>query len=418
MTVLTRSNGRIYPGWWQLVIAMLAQAICGGSIFTAYSVIAEPLKASFEPSNMVLMLSITVTSLASGLLSPSLGAAIDRFSIRKLMLLGVALVAAGFFLLSLSGSMIQVLLVYAACMAAASVLLGPIATSTLLARWFTHKRAMAMGIAASGSAIGGLIFPPLLQLLIDTLEWRLALQVFAALILVVSLPPIALLAVDRPDRDPGTAAAKQNPTVPAIPVTQALKDPIFWVIVLIIGALFSGPIAIISNLIQMVGGKGVVAAQGALLISVFSASNFAGKLIFAGIADRLHRTLLLVCTLLGVGLGVLGLANASTFSLLAIYCAVTGLFAGFTTPLWSLILSQVYGSDVLGKMMGLMSLCIMPLTLTSPPLFGWVFDISGSYNNALLGYAVFLALALPLTKIVGSATARSHQGGATHEASA
>lgn len=417
MKASTSINGRIYPGWWQLVIAMLAQAICGGSIFTAYSVIAEPLKASFEPSNMVLMLSITVTSLASGLLSPSLGAAIDRFSIRKLMLLGVALVAAGFFLLSLSGSMAQVLLIYAACMAAASVLLGPIATSTLLARWFTHKRAMAMGIAASGSAIGGLIFPPLLQFLIDTLEWRLALQVFAGLILVVSLPPIALLANDRPDSDT-SVLADQNPTVAAIPVTHALKDPIFWVIVLIIGALFCGPIAIISNLIQMVGGKGVVAAQGALLISVFSASNFAGKLIFAGIADRLHRTLLLVSTLLGVGLGVLGLATASTFSLLAIYCAVTGLFAGFTTPLWSLILSQVYGSDVLGKMMGLMSLCIMPLTLTSPPLFGWVFDISGSYNNALLGYAVFLALALPLTKLVGSATAKSHQGGATHEASA
>lgn len=417
MKASTSSNGRIYPGWWQLVIAMLAQAICGGSIFTAYSVIAEPLKASFEPSNMVLMLSITVTSLASGLLSPSLGAAIDRFSIRKLMLLGVALVAAGFFLLSLSGSMVQVLLIYAACMAAASVLLGPIATSALLARWFTHKRAMAMGIAASGSAIGGLIFPPLLQFFIDTLEWRLALQVFAGLILVVSLPPIALLAIDRPDSDT-SVPADQNPTVSAIPVTHALKDPTFWVIVLIIGALFCGPIAIISNLIQMVGGKGIVAAQGALLISIFSASNFAGKLIFAGIADRLNRTLLLVCTLLGVVSGVLGLANASTFSLLAIYCAVTGLFAGFTTPLWSLLLSQVYGSEILGKMMGLMSLCIMPLTLTSPPLFGWVFDISGSYNNALLGYAVFLVLALPLTKLVGSATARSHQEGAIYEASA
>ena len=393
---------KITSPWWQLVAAMLAQAICGGSIFSAYSVVVAPLKMEFAPSNMVLMLGMTVTSLASGLLSPYFGGALDRISIRKLMLFGIGLVVSGFLCLSVSSAMSQVIVIYAVFMATGSILLGPIATSALLARWFTQNRGLAMGIAASGSALGGLLFPPLLQGLIDGLEWRLALQVFSGLILLVAVPVIAALVKDHPPTsvdlgaDKNTLANSAASPVPPLSNKAVISDPKFWSMALIMGALFSGPIAIISNLIQLVGEKGLSASQGALLISIFSGANLAGKLILAAAADRINHHLVLAITMIGIGLGVVGLSQTNAFDLVAACCVVIGLFSGATTPVWSVILSHIYGVKQLGKIMGLMSLFIMPFTLSSPPLFGWAYDVSGSYNAALFGYTAMLGIALLL----------------------
>ncbi|WP_373077555.1 MFS transporter [Zhongshania sp.] len=404
---------KITSPWWQLVAAMLAQAICGGSIFSAYSVVVAPLKMEFAPSNMVLMLGMTVTSLASGLLSPYFGGAIDRISIRRLMLFGIALVVGGFLCLSVTSSMNQVIVIYAVFMATGSILLGPIATSALLARWFTQNRGLAMGIAASGSALGGLLFPPLLQGLIDGLEWRLALQVFSGLILLVAVPVIALLVKDYPpaplslSTDTNETASPTPSPAPPLSNKAMISDPKFWSMALIMGALFSGPIAIISNLIQLVGEKGITPGQGALLISIFSGANLAGKLILAAAADRINHHLVLAMTMIGIGLGVIGLSQTNTFYLVAACCAVIGLFSGATTPVWSVILSHIYGVNQLGKIMGLMSLFIMPFTLSSPPLFGWVFDTSGSYNVALYGYVSMLCVALLLIANLRRLTASS-----------
>ncbi len=392
---------RIYQGWWQLAVAMLVQAINAGCIFTAYSVVTAPLKLEFAPSNMVLMLGMTATSLVSGLLSPTLGSAIDRFSLRNMMMLGATLVSTAFILISLTGNMVQVVLIYAAGMSVASVLLGPIATSALLARWFTTKRGLAMGLAASGSAIGGLLLPPLLQQLIDGLDWRTAMRVFSAVILLITLPTIRWLVVDWPPRsgardEPSPSAPKAGPATAA--ATESLRtllgDRNFWLLCLVVGSLFCGPISIIGNLMQLVGEKGIQPSEGAFLISIFSAANFGGKLFIAATADRVDHRLALAITLLGVAAGVIGLFSASQFSWLGIACGVVGLFSGGASPLWSVTLAHIYGAQRIGKIMGTMTLAIMPFTLLGPPVFGRVFDMTGSYGNALLGYIGLLTLGL------------------------
>ena len=377
---------------------MLVQAVSAGSIFTGYGVVVAPLKMEFEPSNFVLMLGVSVTSMLSGLMSPFLGAAIDRFSVRKLMLLGVALVASGFLLMSLCQSFTQIVLIYAVFMAAASVLLGPIATSALLARWFDTKRGLAMGVASSGAAIGGLFIPPLLQGLVDGLEWRAALQVFSVFVVVVSAPMILYFVVDWP-----VGEQKEGETTPVAPSSvslrasmSALRDSNFWLMALIMGAIFSGAMGIISNLIQVVAEKGFSASQGAILISLFSGASFAGKLFMASTADRLGQRMALALTLCGIVVGVVVLLQASSLNMFMLASLIIGLFSGTATPLWSLILSHIYGAARIGKMMGLMNLIFLPLTLSAPPLFGWISDVTGSYDMALLGYIGFLFVALLL----------------------
>lgn len=399
-----------YPGWWQVLIALLVQAISAASIFTAYSIVAAPLKAEFQPSNMVLMFGLTVTSLASGILSPPLGSAFDRFSIRLLMVIGASWVALGFFALSFTGSMTHVVIVYAMFMAPALVLLGPIGCATLLSRWFNRRRGLAMGLASSGAAVGGLILPPLMQSLIDHFEWRAALQVYAVIIFAVAVPLIALLLRDKPAAD--IVALEQPPqesgethtstATEKLSTKTLLMHPAFWLISMILGTLFAGPMAVISNMVQFVSTRGITPAQAALILSTVSGANFAGKLVCASVMDRSSLRLLFALMLAGLGVSMLGFLSADSFALLMPVAVVCGLASGGASPLWSLTLSRVYGPQRIGQVMGIMTLVIMPFTLFSPPIFGWVFDQYGSYNRGFIGYLcmlVFAALCLARLRI-------------------
>ena len=392
----------IYPGWWQVTVSLVVQAVSAASIFSAYSIIAAPLKAEFQPSNMALMFGLTITSLASGLLSPLVGTAIDRFSIRHLMCSGIVLLSIGFLMLSFTTSMTQVIIVYGLFMALSSVLLGPLSGSALLSRWFTQRRGMAMGIASSGGAIGGLIIPPLLHGLIEGLDWRTALQLFSGGIFLLISPIVILLVVNRPaDRGMAIEGADSTPAIlPAnlemqkLATKQILRHPTFWLISLMIGSIFCAPIAVVSNMIQIVTTKGIDTGHGALLISMLSGAGFAGKLICAGLIDRVNLRLAIATVLGMIGLSLIVFLQADGFALLAAATLILGLSSGGGVPIWSLTLSRIYGPERIGQIMGIMTFVIMPFTLLSPPAYGRVFDQTGSYNTAFLGTFGLIAFAL------------------------
>lgn len=398
------TDTRIFPGWWQVVAALVLQAASSASVFTAYSVIAVPLQETFEPSRMLLMMGITAATLATGTLGAPLGAAIDRFSLRVLMLGGTLLLGSGFVLLSFSTSMSQVLMIYFLPLALGCVLTGPVAGSALLARWFSRRRGLAMSIAASGSAIGGLVIPPLLQLLIDTFEWRMALQIYGVGVFLVTAPPVALLVVNRPgDRQLHPDGAREPPLASAHPshaiagsMLHFLRNRNFWLVAITLGLLLSGPMALLSSLVPFALGKGLTATEGAILLSVFSGANFVGKLASGVIADRVDYRLMLAAIALLISASMYGYLQSGTFQLLILSSVVLGMSQGAIVPLWSIILAKIYGPDNMGRSMGLMGLFIMPFTLVAPPLFGRVYDLSGSYGSALVGCMVLALCTLGL----------------------
>ena len=384
----------IFPGWWQVVVAIVVQAISSASIFLSYSIIAVPLKETFNPSTMVLMLSISVAIITGGVLGPIIGSAIDRISIRKLMLTGSILVSCGFFLLSITSAMWQVLAIYM-LLAIGGTLIGQLSTSALLARWFTRRRGLAIGIAVSGVAIGGIIIPPILQFLIDTFAWRLALRLFAGILFLITAPCILLLVIDRPadrglfpdgdDTEPEVAEKTADTSIKSI-----TRSAPFWVVCIAIGTAFFGPFALISNMVPFVISNGFDARMGALLLSIYSGASFTGKLIYAAIGDHVDDRMAFVTILLLLIVSMVLFIFGDSYANLVIACVLSGISSGAALPLRSVFIANMYGSVSLGRILGLVGLVSMPFTLVGPPLFGWGYDVTGSYNAVLSGYLVLL----------------------------
>jgi MFS family permease len=192
-----RRQSRLYQGWRIVGVSALAQAVSVGSTFYAYGVFVKPLVAEFGASRLAVTLGLTLMTIAQGLIAPILGHALDRLSPRAIFIAGVVLQSAGLGLLSQTTAFWQVGVLFVTAIGVGSYLFSPLATSTLVARWFIRRRGQALGITSLGAAAGGVAFPPLATALIDAFGWRGAAGALGAGMLLL-IVPFALFVKRRP----------------------------------------------------------------------------------------------------------------------------------------------------------------------------------------------------------------------------
>ena len=398
--------GSFAAGWRQVGACFVLMAAIA-FIAAGYSVIAVPLGEEFGPSRMVLMLAMTVLSGVSALVSPLFGTLMDRVPLGRLMMLGSLLLAAGYLALSFATSFLQVLIIFGVLIAPANVLIGPVAATVLLSRWFVKRRGTAVGIAIAGISMGAVFYPPVVQWLLDAHDWREAFRLLALLLLALTFPAAALV-VNRPSDKglhpdgaataPEVAGARSQSAATPISARAILTDPAFWLAVAIFSIVSAGAKGLVTNLAPIALGQGIDASDAALLISLYGVCGFTSKLLFAGLADRLGPRRLLVATLIGFSAGMGCLTQAAAgFEVMVTGLVLIGVFGGFMVPLQSFLVPRIFGDRVVGRAMGLLSMVMLAALLTSPPLFGLIFDLTGSYTAIFAAFAALGVLALLLT---------------------
>jgi MFS family permease len=375
-------------GWRQVGACFLLLA-ASGMIAPTYSIVAVPLAQEFHPTRTVLMLTMTVLSTAGALLSPFFGALMDRVSLRTLMIIGGLLLGAGYAAVSLAATFNQVLIIFGLLIAPANVLIGPVAVTVLLSRWFAKRRGRAVGIAIAGISAGSFLFPIIIQGLFNIHEWREALRLLGIIVVVWTIPA-AFLVVDRPgDRGLNPDGDVKPPEMSREELAKApfsaralLTDPAFWMIALTIAIVTSGMKGMITNLAPLAIDNGIVASTAATLISVYSACSFTAKLSFAALSDRFGPRVLMFVSLIGFAAGMGCLTQAALgYKMIALGVALIGLFGGLMVPTESYLAPRVFGQRAVGRAMGLLTGVTLCALLSTPPLFGLIFDLTGSYKG-------------------------------------
>lgn len=400
-TTALATPSRAFYGWRLVGSGFVLQGLATAAVSYSYGVVLAPIAAEFGATRLEMMLGITASALVSGIVSPFLGAAMDRLPLRRLALLGSLLLGSGFALLSVASAIWQVVFVFALCMAPAMVLIGPTLVSTLLARWFTRRRGTAMGVAALGTSFFGFFVPPLLQSAIGAWGWRSAL--FGAAVVMLVLTVLAAWIVrDRPqvmglgpDGDPPPAESSQPPGSHASATTRGvLAQHNFWMVTLVMGLLFCVYSAMMANLVPLARDHGHSAELAALLMSAIAGGGIVGKLVFGVVADRIDLRIGLAVSivLVIVSLGML-MADSRYVTVFVASC-VLGFAAGGMLPVWASLTAVLFGATHYGRVMGLMNPVMMPIVMIGSPFAGLAYDRSGSYLPALAVFAAGLVLAL------------------------
>ncbi len=378
----------MYYGWRIVGGTFIAQLFVVGFYSYAISLLTPHLQAEFDVSLEQVMYGMTIGTLAGLVLSPVAGALVDRLSVRLLMAVGSGLFGGGILLMARSETIIQYVWVFGITMALANCFANTIPSLAVVSRWFAANRGRALGVAAIGTSVGGVLLPALVEYWLARAGWRGTLDYLALSIFCIMLPATALLIRNRPSDvglpDPGDNEATENAGVEFGGARDILASFRFWCLGLSLGVTFAAYSGVLANLAPYTLSSGLPEGAASSLILAVAVSGLIGKLVFGAVADRFNlKHALWVAQLLAFSAYIL-FSQEGGYAMVLAAGVCMGLAAGGLLPVWGSLLAKIFGLERYGMAMGLMSpvvtLCVMPTFV----VIGRLVDSTGSFEQPLL----------------------------------
>ena len=315
------------------------------------------------------------------------GTLIDRVGPRKPMLFGI--VIASLALVGLGNvHTIAMFYVFYAMNSLGYVLAGPLPNQVLLSRNFKEGRGKAMGIAYVGIGIGFFVVPQITKYLIAAVGWRNALMLLGGLVVVVAMPLVLVL---REGEGPAAAAARA--AAPKAPLREHLGHRNFYILAL--GSMAS--IGAVGGAVQhfkmmLTIDKGWSQGEALNVISMIAAVSLIGRFGAGWLADKIgpKRVMLIVYAL--VTAAMLILVGGAEGKSIYLYVICFGLGLGGEYLIIPLMAAQMYGTAVLGRIMGIILTADGMAEALFPWLVGRLHDTSGSYSPGFQLLAAVAAL--------------------------
>jgi MFS family permease len=213
-----------------------------------------------------------------------MGRAAERFGIRFTVMFGSAMIAVGL-IIAQSGGRFGLLVGY-------GVFVGLLGNSGInaplyiyVSRWFDRRRGTALALLGSGSSVSAAIWAPIFAVAEAHVGWRLTMQGFAALELVLILPAAAF--VFGPAPEVAGAEGEHNGPQPGAAVL-GLKPAIVLAGLCVAGFLCCVPMAMPQgHLVAFCSDVGIPASQGAAMLSVLLGCAFFSRQFWGLVADRI-----------------------------------------------------------------------------------------------------------------------------------
>ena len=292
---------------------------------------------------------------------PIVGPLYDSYGPRYILLAGTFLHVFGIMMSSLATDYYQVLLAQGICSPlGASCIFYPAVSATTT--WFLRRRALALGIVASGSSLGGVVFPIMIQRLLPRLGYGWTMRVAGFLILGLLI--IANLTV--------TSRLTHTPRrLEAVRLFRPLREPPFVLLVVSAFFIFLGiflPFNFVTLTAIDVGTDPYLASY---LIPVLNAVSIFGRILPGFVADKLGRfnVAVTMCYFSGIiclALWLPAAGPAPSFVFAALYGFGSGTFVSILPALVAAI------SDIreIGLRTGSMFMLIAPAALVGNPIGG------------------------------------------------
>ncbi len=368
--------------WAVLIVATVAQATAC-FLVQGLGAFAEYMQEAFNLSTFEIGLLVSAAQFfpVIGLLVA--GELLDRFSERLIVGVGSLIVAASLFILSYARSYENILIgLFIVGMGYSTAQPGG---SKSVSIWFSKsQRGLAMGIRQAGLPLGGALAAASLPLVAASYGWRAAFLVGASvafiggvLFIIVYRSPIVSTPNTQNQRVVSIKAALRNRL-------SLLKHPSMRNIVWSGITLITTQYGIVIFLALYVHERFNVSVENSTnMLLVAQCAGVLGRITLAAWSDqsRYGRYFPVVTSMSALILGLIMLLMLWTKLLIILFplAAWLGFFGlGWYGP-WVAYVSESAPPERVGFALGLVMAINQVAVIGSPPLFGWLRDITGSY---------------------------------------
>ena len=387
-----------------VLVAFCIDFVAVGFFFYSYGVFFKAVAEDFGGSRLGVAIGLTVTNAVGAIAAPYVGRALDRYPLRNVMGLGAISMALGFLGLSYVQNEVQFYLVLGLFIGFGASSMGNLATSKLVANWFDKRRGTALGIAAAGVSLSGVIMPYISAELIENFGWRPGFLVYSAFTFFVVVPLIFRFVISRPedvgmrpdgalplhsDVDNPAHANPQSELPKKMRLVELFKQHNFRMIALTFSLLFCCMSATLTHMIPRLTDFGYSLVEASLVMSVCAGFGVVGKLSFGWLSDRLSVRKVMAIVIFTQFSGQYLMLSSLDYLTFAIGASMFGYGVGGVVPMHGAVVGKTFGRDRFGAVLGLMRPAMFPIQILGVPFAGWIFDVTGSYEMA---FQVFLTL--------------------------
>ena len=379
-------------------VVFLLSALAFGAL-GSISVFLKPLVTEFGWSRGQTSFGYTVISFSSAVFGVLWGYIADRYGTRWFGLIAAFAMSGSLFALSQHESILQFYGLYFLFGAFGNAMV----TSPLFANvgfWFTHKPGLALGITASGGAVGQAVVPYLCALSLELYGWQTTYMLSAACYLALALP-VALLIRESPSRE--EARLQPVDEVRTFPLSE--REVILWISVAIIFCCTCMSVPIV-HLVPLLTDSGFSLDQATTVLMVLMFSGALGRILGGRLGDLIGALPSYMVMSAGQTLSVFWFPFLDSTA--AIY--FVAVVFGFT---YSGVMSAIL---VCTRMMVSAKFGARAMSITS--FFGWfgmgaggfmggyLFDLTGNYEASFIGamivgcvnFAILLLFALRIRR--------------------
>ena len=393
-----------FKGWQMVYTGMMMEFSVVGFIFYCFPLMFSALERDLGATQSQLSGALSLWFISSAVASIFLGRLLDKFSIKKIMMIGGVIFSLGLFSISFIQSSFSLLLIYATLLAIGGPALGNLSVTKLVANWFESNAGMALGIAAIGISFSGVVLPILVDPLIEMIGWRNVYMVFGLIVIFLLIPIVRYLVIDTPEE---IGQYKDNlPDQPVLDSSQGLmeikdffKHGIFWIISLAFAFQFLAMGGVLLHLPLHSENQGFLETWTVLgfpikqTVFAYSFAAFGGvigKVFFGYLVDRLNPNIPVMIMMAMQSIGIFGLTLVDNYLVFTIFCFIFGLGFGGAMVLLSACFLKAFGSQNLGSVRGVSALLIVPVQPIGMVLVGTAFDLNLYLESFLLMGAITL----------------------------
>jgi sugar phosphate permease len=351
---------RLHYAWIVAAATFFVLLITAG-IRATPGLLMVPLEEEFGWSRAVISLAVAINIALFGLIGPFAASAMDRWGVRRLVLIALALLTISVALTTQMRNQWQMMLLWGVCVGAGTGVTSMVLAAVVATRWFDARRGTVLGALSAANATGQLVFLPLLAQMVEHRGWRAAALIVASAAAVVFMVVLAFLR-DRPEdlglrrygQTDDDSSRRRSAMAPFAALRVAVRSKAFWVLAgtfFVCGASTNGLIG--THLIAACHDYGIPQVRSAQLLALMGIFDIVGTTASGWLTDRYSSRHLLFgyYTLRGLSLLLLPFTLADG-SGLGIFAVFYGLDWIATVPPTVRLTGEAFGRENTGVIYG------------------------------------------------------------------
>jgi len=286
----------------------------------------------------------------------------------------------------------------------------PVSYTKVVSAWFDRRRGLALAIAIAGSSIGAAVFPPLAQGMIDGIGWRMAYVALGCIVVVVTWVFVGGLLKESPashgllpDGDlPEDEEGNAEETQTGFSRTLAFRTTNFWFLVFAFLCISVAFHACLIHLVPLLRDQGVDATTAANAAALMAMGIFVGRIVTGILLDKYFaaRVAIAIFSLFTLAIRLLWFEGPVWLSFLAV--TFLGVAQGAEFDLMAYMVGRYFGLLNFAAIYGVVFSAFTIGGAIGPPIMGFAYDTTGSYQAPLLLLAVLPVIAIVLMTRMGS----------------